>query len=120
MDYKIADAALTAWGCRIVEEMSSGIGYPSSTAEGRARKNGPGRTDQVFTSIVPRFSEWSEIEVITHDGVLAMPGSLRTACRERYVDELLTKEQPKRSRKWFGLLRDARVWMSGWLERAAK
>ena len=119
MDYKVADAALTDWGLRIVEEMSSGLGYPSSTAEGRANRNGPGRTDQVFSSIVPRMVDWSELQSITHKGVMNMPGNLRSVCRERYVDEMLNKKTVNRSRKWHGILREARIWITGWLTFAA-
>ena len=117
----IADAACASWGECVVKEMTTGLGYPDASVEGRVRRDGIGRTDRVMRDMVPRAVFWSDLDNHVHKGVMFMPGPLRRVVFEQYV-EALTDQRAKQnhhSRDHWRRVREARVWMAGWLASRA-
>ncbi len=112
---KAADAAFISWGERIAAEMSSGIGYPDASVEGRARRDGIGKADRAMGSSVPRDVYWTHLDKAVNAGVEAMPRLLQAAVKSHYVERLIGNQKGSANREDWRRLRESRVWMSGWL-----
>ena len=125
---KLGDAALAAWGELVAKDDGSGIGYPSASVEGRARRDGIGRSGQPACSLVPRLASWSRQDDSTHRAVKAMPVAMRRVASVVYVDALKSKKAIEKLREernmslrtYNALLRECRTWVAGWLAREAE
>ena len=120
---QLGDCALRAWGEALVDEMSGGLGFPSSSTEGRAMKNGSGRSSSPSSSIVPRIAAWQGEVLVTHSAVLAMPNTLARVAKAQYVDALIDATVAENTRvpvqmserAYAAALHDCRLWAAAWI-----